>query len=184
MQSREGLEERVRRLEEELAAFKARGGRAVRKRATWGVGNIPMWEVAVGPDLARGESRGHARAVLAFGDIATGVVAFGGWARGLVAVGGLATGLFSVGGLSIGLLAAVGGLAIGSLAFGGGAVGTVAMGGGAVGKYACGAGAAGQHVVSVHRRDPSAEAFFGEHGLLDACAPGPERRLPAEDPTP
>lgn len=174
MESREELEERVRRLEKELAAFKGRGGGAVRKRATWGIGNIPMWEVAVGPDPARGQSRGHARAVFAFGDIATGVVAFGGWARGLVAVGGLATGLVSVGGLSIGLLAA----------FGGGAVGTVALGGGAVGKYACGGGAAGQHVVSAHRRDPEAEAFFREHGLFGACAPGPAPRLPAEDPAP
>ncbi len=180
MESREELEEKVRRLEAELAAQRVQGVRNVRKRASWGLGNIPMYEVAVGPDPVKGEWRGHAKAIVALGDIATGFVAVGGWARGFVAVGGLAMGVFSFGGLSIGLLAAVGGLAIGSLAVGGGAVGTVALGGGAVGKYACGGGAVGEHVVSAHRRDPEAEAFFREHGLGGACPPGPSQRLPAE----
>jgi hypothetical protein len=180
MRSREELEERVDRLEKELAALRGRGGRSVRRRASWGIGNLPFWEVAVGPDPGTGESRGHARAVVAVGDIATGFVAVGGWARGVVALGGLATGLISLGGLSIGVLVAVGGLAIGSVAFGGGAVGKVAIGGGALGDYACGGGAAGTHVVSAARSDPEAEAFFRDNGLGGVCPPGSRLRMPAE----
>jgi hypothetical protein len=182
MQSREELEARVRELERELAAVKAGSSRRIRKKASWGLGNIPMYEVAVGPDLERGEIRGHARAILAFGDIATGFVAVGGWARGVVALGGLATGVVSFGGLSIGVLAAVGGLAIGSLAFGGGAVGAIAVGGGAVGQYACGASAFGEHVISVERRDPEAETFFREKGLEDVCPPKRAERRRVERP--
>ena len=63
MTSREELEERVDRLEKELAAARGYGGRAVRRRATWGIGNLPFWEVAVGPDPGRGEMRGHAKAI-------------------------------------------------------------------------------------------------------------------------
>jgi len=180
MRSREELEERVDRLEKEVAAVRGYGGRSVRRRATWGIGNLPFWEVAVGPDPGRGEIRGHAKAVVAVGDIATGFVAVGGWARGVVALGGLATGLLSLGGLSVGVLVAVGGLAIGSVAFGGAAVGKVAIGGGAVGEYACGGGAAGTHVISATRSDPEAEAFFRENGLGGVCPSGSRRRLPAE----
>jgi len=182
MQSREELEARVRELEKELAALRASAMRRIRKKAGWGLGNIPMYELAVGPDLERGEMRGHARAILAFGDIATGFVAVGGWARGVVALGGLAAGLVSFGGLSIGVLAAVGGLAIGSFAFGGGAVGAIAVGGGAVGQYACGASAFGEHVLSVERRDPEAEAFFREKGLAELCAPKRAERRRVERP--
>jgi len=180
MVQRGELEERVDRLEEELAAVRAYGGRAVRRRASWGIGNLPFWEVAVGPDPGRGETRGHAKAVVAVGDIATGFVAVGGWARGVVALGGLATGLLSLGGLSIGALVAVGGLAIGSVAFGGAAAGKVAIGGGAVGEYACGGGAAGTHVISATRFDPEAEVFFRENRLGGVCPPQSRRRLPAE----
>ncbi len=175
MESREGLEKRVAELEKKVAAFQAAGYpavryRSVRKRASWGIGNIPFYDIALGPDLSRGEFRGHAKGVIAIGDIATGFIAFGGLARGAVAIGGLAAGLLSFGGLSVGILAAVGGLAIGSLAFGGGAVGGVAVGGGAAGYYACGGGAAGVHVVSGMQRDPEAEAFFRQYGLLQVCA--------------
>ena len=177
MSSGEELEQRVERLEREIAQLKGRKGfRSLRRRAGWGLGNIPLYEVAIGPDASRGEMRGHAKALFAVGDIATGVVAIGGWARGLVALGGLATGLVSLGGLSIGVLAAVGGLAIGGLAIGGGAVGKVAIGGGAVGEYACGGSAAGEHVLSATRQDPEAEAFFREHGLEAVCLPPRARR--------
>lgn len=180
MSSREELEQRVDRLEKELAAVRTYSGRAVRRRATWGIGNLPFWEIAVGPDPEKGQRRGHAMAVVAVGDIATGFVALGGWARGVVALGGLATGLFSFGGLSLGVLAAVGGLAIGGVALGGAAAGKVAIGGGAVGEYACGGGAAGTHVISATRQDPEAVAFFHEHGLDRVCPPNSRRRLPAE----
>jgi len=180
MKSREELEERVDKLESELKALHGRGLRSVRRRASWGIGNLPMYEVAVGPDLSKGEVRGHAKAVVAVGDIATGFVAVGGWARGVVALGGLATGLFSFGGLSVGAVVAAGGLAIGTAAFGGAAVGVVAIGGGAVGEYACGGGAAGTHVISATRQDPEAEAFFRENGLGGVCPPQSRARRPAE----
>ena len=172
MESREELEKRVGELERKLQSLGVAAPpalRGIRKRASWGLGDIPFYDIAIGPDFTRGEVRGHARGILALGDIATGVLAVGGLARGVVALGGLAAGLVSIGGLSLGVLAAAGGLAIGSLAFGGGAAGGVAVGGGAVGYYACGGGAAGAHVWSPLRRDAEAAAFFREHGLAGAC---------------
>jgi len=165
------LEKRVAALERELAALRTRTGRIVRKQASWGIGSLPFYSIAVGGDPARGEWRGHATGVIAVGDVASGLVAIGGWARGVVAVGGLATGLVSFGGAALGVLLAIGGLAIGGLAAGGGALGGAAVGGGAVGYYACGAGAFGTHVVDAHRRDPAAEAFFLHYGLAGICPP-------------
>lgn len=106
--------------------------------------------IALGPDVARGEQRGHARAVIAVGDMATGIVALGGFARGVFAVGGLA-------------------VAIGSVAVGGGAIGGAAIGGGAAGYYACGGGAAGRYVVNATRRDPEALELFRRYGLDGVC---------------
>ncbi|HXY39794.1 MAG TPA: hypothetical protein VEQ10_08995 [Vicinamibacteria bacterium] len=179
MSSQEPLENRIRELEKEVAAL--RGGVparlvGVRKRssATWA--GLPLYDIALGPDPEHGQWRGHAKGVLAIGDMATGVVALGGLARGVVALGGLAVGLLSFGGLSIGVLCAVGGLAIGSLAVGGGAVGGTAIGGGAVGYYyACGGGAFGGHVVDAMRSDPEAVDFFREHGLSAVCGAGARR---------
>jgi hypothetical protein len=164
METRQDLEKKVQRLEREVAALQG-GGCAVRKRSSTRLGDLPLYEVALGPDPARGESRGHAKAILAVGDMATGFVAIGGWARGVIALGGLATGLVSFGGMSVGVLFAVGGLAIGGVALGGGAAGEVAVGGAAVGHYACGGAAVGHHVISPMRRDPAAEAFFEKYGL-------------------
>jgi hypothetical protein len=173
MQSREDLEKRVATLEQRLAALQGGGVgmRGIRKRADWGIGDLPFYDIALGPDLERGELRGHAKGVIAIGDIATGFVALGGLARGVVAFGGLAAGLFSLGGLSVGLLGAIGGLAIGGLALGGAAIGGVAVGGGAFGHYACGGGAAGSYVVSAVRRDPEAVQFFREHAFAGLCPP-------------
>ncbi len=167
MESREKLEKRVQRLEQQLSAV--RRARGFRRRASWEVVGLPFYDIAIGPDLERGEMRGHARGFIAIGDIATGVVALGGIARGALAAGGLTVGLLTVGGLSIGALAAVGGMAIGGFAFGGAAVGGVAIGGGAAGYYACGGGAAGEHVIDARRRDPEAVAFFKEYGLAEFC---------------
>jgi len=173
MESREELEKRVGDLERQVVALRGGGFafRGIRKRASGGIGGIPFYDIAIGPDFGRGEFRGHAKGIIALGDMATGVIALGGLARGVVAFGGLAAGLLSFGGLSLGLLAAVGGVAIGSLAFGGAALGGVAIGGGAVGYYACGGGAAGAHVQSPARRDPRAAAFFREYGLQSVCTP-------------
>ena len=122
----------------------------VRRRSSTIIMGLPLYEIAKGPDPDRGESRGHARAVFAIGDKATGIVAIGGIARGVVAIGGGA-----IGGL------AVGGAALGLIAIGGMAIGLIAAGGGAVGYYAYGDQAIGQFVVSQARRDPEAVRFFG-----------------------
>ena len=175
MDDRERLEKRVAELERQVAAFRGGGlfpARGIRKRADWGIGDIPFYDIAFGADPERGELRGHAKGIIAIGDFATGVLALGGLSRGVVAFGGLAAGLFSVGGLSVGLLSAIGGLAIGGLALGGGAVGGVAIGGGAVGYYACGGGAHGTHVVDAMHRDPEAEEFFSRYGLEGVCSSG------------
>ncbi len=172
METRQSLEKRVKQLESQVAALGAgrMRGYGVRKRSGFEIANLPLYDIALGPDLERGEIRGHARGIIAIGDIATGVVAMGGLARGVVALGGLAVGLFGFGGLSIGALAAFGGLAIGGLAVGGGAVGAVALGGGAAGYYyACGGSASGEYAVSATRRDPEAQAFFAEYGLESLC---------------
>lgn len=134
--------------------------RSVRRQSSTELFGLPLWSVAFGPDPSRGEIRGHARGIFAFGDMATGFLAMGGLARGIVAFGGLAVGLVSFGGLSIGLLAALGGGALGGIAFGGAAIGYVAVGGGAAGYYALGGAAAGVHTVSPLHQDPEAVAFF------------------------
>ena len=72
---------------------------------------IPVIAIAVGPDSSNNEVRGHARGVIAIGDMATGFVAIGGLARGAIALGGLAVGLVAFGGLGLGVLA-FGGLAL------------------------------------------------------------------------
>lgn len=177
MQTREDLEKRVAQLEAQLGAIQgARGYRRVgiRRRASWNIGTLPFYDIALGPDSERGEFRGHAKGFIAIGDMATGVIAIGGLARGVVALGGLALGAVTLGGLSIGAVVAAGGLAIGGLALGGGALGGVAVGGGAVGYYACGGGAFGQYVVSPARTDPEGQAFFTEHGFT--CGAGIYRR--------
>jgi hypothetical protein len=178
VRDREELERRVEELEKRLRAAPGMpmpGYRGIRKRASWGIGDLPWYDVALGPDLERGEWRGHARGVIAIGDFATGVLALGGLARGVFALGGLAAGLVTFGGLSVGLLGAVGGLAIGALAMGGGAVGGVAVGGAAAGYYACGGAAVGEHATSAVKRDPVAESFFAQYGL--PCGPPRRPRL-------
>jgi hypothetical protein len=169
MKTREELERRVRELEAEVAALRAGRGRVVRYRSAAQFGGLPLIAIATGPDPAKGEARGHARGILAIGDIATGVVAVGGVARGLAAFGGVALGVVTFGGASIGALAAVGGLAIGGIAIGGGALGWTAVGGGAAGTYACAGAAFGEHVIDATRRDPEAAAHFARLGI--ACPP-------------
>jgi hypothetical protein len=172
MQSRQDLERRVRELESQLAQSRFAGPRGVRYRSPFEFGGLPLVAIAMGPDPSRGEFRGHARGIIAVGDLATGVVAIGGLARGIIALGGVALGAIAFGGVSIGALAAVGGLAIGTFAMGGGALGWTAIGGGAAGTYACGGGVYGEHVVSAMRRDPEAKAHFNAYGLGFLCDPG------------
>jgi hypothetical protein len=122
---------------------------------------IPLISIALGPDPAANERFGHARGILAMGDVATGVIALGALARGVFALGGLALGGFSIGGLSLGVLAC-GGLALGWFALGGLAVGYVAVGGLAVGQYALGGAAFGKFVLTGAHRDPQAVEFFSK----------------------
>lgn len=167
----EDLRRRVEELESEVARLRqTRGPRGVRYRSRAAIGDIPLLAVSMGPDFERGEMRGHARGVIAVGDMATGVVAIGGLARGLIALGGLAVGAVTFGGLALGVLGAFGGGAVaGGVAVGGGAVGRAAIGGAAYGRYACGGGAGGTYVVSPLRQDPEALAFFRRYGLERLC---------------
>src|SRR5262245_35995871 len=164
-----GLERRVQELERELGQLKQRRPRGIRYRSAAALGDIPLLAIAVGPDFEQGELRGHAKGIIALGDIASGFVALGGLARGVLAFGGLAVGGITFGGLSVGALVAIGGLAVGSLAVGGAAVGGVAVGGGAAGYYSCGGAAVGKHAFSPLGGDPEAEAFFSRHGLEGVC---------------
>jgi hypothetical protein len=152
-------QERLERLEREVATLRRGGYRGVRRRSSLEFAGLPLYDVALGPDPEKGEFRGHAKGVLAIGDMASGVIAVGGLARGIVALGGLAVGLLSLGGLSIGLL----------LALGGGAFGGVAVGGGAAGYYACGGAAYGHAVVGALRRDAEAVEFFRTHAPAGVC---------------
>jgi hypothetical protein len=157
-QETRALRERVADLEARLAAQPFHRG--VRKRSSRTLLGLPLWDIALGPDPETGAMRGHARGIIAVGDLATGVLALGGLARGVVAVGGLSFGLVSLGGCAIGLLAALGGMAIGGIAIGGGAAGLIAVGGGAAGYYACGGGAIGTFVISATERSPEAVELF------------------------
>ncbi|MCC9599438.1 hypothetical protein LOC67_02615 [Stieleria sp. JC731] len=141
-----------------------------RKQSRSKIAGVPLYDIAFGPDANEGKNFGHARGIIAIGDVATGVIALGGIARGVIAIGGLAIGLISLGGCAIGLTAAVGGLAIGTLAIGGlalgliaiggAALGIIAIGGGSIGYYACGGAAIGKYTLSGFTQDPEAITFF------------------------
>ena len=60
--------------------------------------NHPVISIALGPDPENNEKRGHARGVIAIGDLASGVVALGALSRGVIALGGLAVGVIALGG--------------------------------------------------------------------------------------
>jgi hypothetical protein len=166
------LEKRVAELEAEISALRERTllpPLGIRKRATWSIADMPLYEISLGSDPGRRQLRGHARGIIAIGDVASGVLAIGGYARGIVAIGGLAAGIVSFGGLSVGLLSAIGGLAIGGLALGGAAIGGVSVGGSAVGYYSCGAAAAGAYVSSTTEHSADAGALFRRLGLAGIC---------------
>jgi hypothetical protein len=161
------LEKRVEELETEIAALRERTllpPIGIRRRASLSIGALPLYEIA-----GRRQMRGHARGIIAIGDVAYGVVAIGGYARGIVAIGGLAAGIVSIGGLSVGLLSAFGGLAIGGFALGGAALGGVAVGGSAAGYYACGPASAGVHLATAAAYSPESAALFRQFGLGSIC---------------
>lgn len=130
----DALRDRVQQLERENARLRRRARKPpIRKRSKTIWGSWPLYDIALGPDLARGELRGHARGIIAIGDVATGVVALGGIARGVVVLGGLAFGVVSLGGVCVGLLCGVGGVVLGGVAIGGVAIGGWTLGGVSVG---------------------------------------------------
>jgi hypothetical protein len=169
MAQREELERRVEELAAEVARLKGVRPRGVRWRSALTFGNLPFVSVALGPDFERGERRGHAKGVIAIGDLATGLIAVGGLARGGLCFGGVTLGLVSFGGLALGALLAIGGCAVGGLALGGAGVGGVAVGGAAIGYYACGGAALGPHPVSALEIDEEGARFFAERGLTAVC---------------
>ncbi|TWT45615.1 hypothetical protein RAS1_20430 [Phycisphaerae bacterium RAS1] len=146
-----------------------------RYRSTTTIFGLPLLDVALGPHGA--EKRGHARGIIAYGDIATGVIAIGAFARGVIAFGSLAVGvvaigamnlgLLALGGVAVGLLGAVGGVAAGGITAGGMTVGGVAQGGLAIGHYARGGMAIGTHTISgVGVGSPVAQQFFKDYAWL------------------
>src|SRR4051794_34654649 len=80
-------------------------GKRYRSKAT--LFGVPVIDVALGPKGA--ERRGHARGIVAIGDVATGGLAVGGMATGVVAIGGGAVGAVAVGGPGGGVGSATGG---------------------------------------------------------------------------
>lgn len=117
---------------------------------------LPLLMISQGPDPTRNEERGHARGVIAIGDVATGIIAVGGIARGLIAVGGVGFGLITVAGIGFGAIV-IAGVAVAQSAFGGVAVGQYAKGGVAIGVYA----------IDSKRVDEKAATWFGHLRLHD-----------------
>lgn len=128
------------------------------------LGRWPILAVALGSDFSRNETRGHARGIIAIGDVATGFIAIGGLARGAIAIGGVAAGLVTVAGVGFGAVV-IAGVAIAQTAFGGVAIGHYAKGGATIGG----------HVVSSERTDHSATVWFSRLGLHPSEASLPDK---------
>jgi serine/threonine protein kinase len=96
------------------------------KRATSSttIMGMPLWSVAYGPDIEKGEARGHAHGIFALGEFATGIVA----------VGLIAAGVFTLAPISVGVVA-VGAVAAGGVAMGGVSVGVLSYGAVALGVF-------------------------------------------------
>ena len=157
--TRDELIAEVKRLRQCSAGYAFKKG--VRKKSETTLFGLPLVSVATGPDPEKGELYGHAKGIIAIGDVATGVFAMGGVAFGGVSIGGCAIGLISLGGCALSILLAVGGFALGAVAIGGCAVGIVAIGGGAIGYYALGGGTTGVYVINAVQQSPEAVELFG-----------------------
>ncbi len=125
--STQQLEQRIEKLEQQIS--KQSGRRSIRLQSEKTLWGFPLYQIALGPSTDGSEHRGHAKAIFALGDIATGLVAVGGIARGVISIGGLACGILSIGGCAFGLAAVLGGVAVGGYAVGGVAIGLKALGG-------------------------------------------------------
>lgn len=144
--------------------YQPRGYRYASKIRVFG---WPIVSIAYGPSET--ERRGHARGIIAIGEIATGWIAIGAFARGIIAIGSLALGVCSFGGLAGGLLvlggtaiggAVAGGCVVGGFAVGGVAVGGVVNAGMPIGIYGKGPNGWLRHRISGTTRDPEAVNLF------------------------
>jgi len=111
----------------EFIASPLRGRPGKRAASSTMIMGMPLWSIAFGPDLEKGETRGHAHGIFALGEVATGVVA----------VGAVAAGVFAIAPVSIGVIA-IGGVALGGVAMGGVSVGILSYGAVALGAFAYG----------------------------------------------
>lgn len=102
-------------------------GPGIRAASSTMIMGMPLWSVAFGPDLEKGELRGHAHGIFALGEIATGIVA----------VGAVAVGVFTLAPISIGVIA-VGAVAMGGVAMGAVSIGILSYGAVALGVFAYG----------------------------------------------
>lgn len=143
------------------------GYRSVRWRTRAELFGLPLVDVAIGGDPAKGSFRGVAKGIIALGDVAIGVFAVGGAAFGGVTLGGFSLGLAAIGGAAIGVLLGLGGLATGYVAFGGLAIGYYAMGGLALGV----------HRLGSNFQDPQAMEFFRRYlgAMVDNLQHQPRR---------
>jgi len=147
--------------------------KGVRKQSETTILGLPLVSIAMGPDPEKGEVCGHAKGIIAIGDIATGVLAVGGAAFGGITIGGFSIGLVSFGGFALSILLAMGGFALGAVALGGCAFGIVAVGGVAIGYYALGGTAIGVYVVNAMQQNPEALQFFEQFvpGITEVFKP-------------
>lgn len=144
------LERRVHELEQTLADQEASDSsshqpartaqddepaRCIRLHSQSRIFGIRWYDIAIGPDPANDEQRGHAKGMIAIGDYATGILAIGGLAQGVIAIGGLSWGLLTIGGCTLGLGAGLGGVAVGGFVLGGVAIGLNAQGGAVVSAW-------------------------------------------------
>src|SRR5437899_11980493 len=63
--------------------------KSIRRQSSHTFCGLPLWAVAIGPNLERGELRGHALAIFAVGDMATGWFSCRRLPRRVVSVGRL-----------------------------------------------------------------------------------------------
>src|SRR5687768_16670024 len=69
----EDLKHRVAELEREISALRERSllpPIGIRRRATWTIARMPLYDIALGSAPGRREMRGHARGIIAIGDVA------------------------------------------------------------------------------------------------------------------
>ncbi len=159
---REQLEQRLARLEAQLAVQGGSGARWSREykspTTVWG---WPLVHIANGFDPATGKPL-VAKGIIAIGNVAVGVLALGGAAFGGIALGGFSLGVVAIGGAAVGLGLALGGMAVGLVAIGGTAVGMVAFGGGVLGWWGLGGGGLTAHPLSDLLTHPACPDFLRE----------------------